>query len=94
MTIAQIKEKILPVLQNHPISRAGIFGSYARGEETLDSDIDILVELTTTISLLDYAGIKIELEDTLGKTVDLLQYKMIRPILKEEILSEEVRIYG
>lgn len=94
MTIAQIKEKIVPVLQNHPISKAGIFGSYARGEETRESDVDILVELTATISLLEYAGIKIELEDALGKAVDLLQYKMIRPILKEEILSEEVRIYG
>ncbi len=58
------------------------------------SDIDILVELTYPMSLLDFVGLKIELEDMLGKSVDLVEYKAIKPIIKDGILQSEIRIYG
>ena len=90
--IDTIKEKIRPILQKHGIKKAGLFGSYARGEMKADSDIDILVELGDDISLLDFIGIKLELEDVLGKKVDLVEYNTIKPLLRERILSEEVAI--
>ncbi|WP_158858832.1 nucleotidyltransferase family protein [Lunatibacter salilacus] len=67
MEIEEIKEKIVPVLIRHRIKRAGIFGSLATGDSTGQSDIDILVELEDKISLLEFVGIKFELEDLLGK---------------------------
>ena len=88
--IEKIKNKIVPVLKKHKVKRAGIFGSYATGEQTKNSDIDILIEFNG--SLLDMAGIKIELEEKLQKKVDILTYRAIYYLLKERILKEEVRI--
>lgn len=94
MKIEEIKEKTLPILLRHRIKRAGIFGSVAKGDSTDESDIDMLVELGDEISLLKFVGIKYELEDVLGKKVDLVEYQAIRPRLRNRILSEEIRIYG
>jgi len=92
MNIAEVKAKILPVLKRHDVKRAGVFGSLARGEDTKESDIDVLVELPQDASLLDLAGLKIELEQTLGKEVDVLTYDSIYHLLRSRILREEVRI--
>ncbi len=85
---------IVPILIRHQIKRAGIFGSVAKGKATSKSDIDILVELGSKISLLDFVGIKYELEDLLGRKVDLVEYQAVKPRLKNRIMSEEIRIYG
>ena len=92
MTIDEIKNKIIPILKKYGVKRAGIFGSVVRGEETEESDIDVLVEIEIRMSLLDFAGLKLELEEALGKRVDLGEYSTIKPIIKEQILSEEVAI--
>jgi len=94
MQLQTIKSKILPILHKHDIKRAGIFGSMATGNVTPDSDVDILVELGTPISLLHFVGIKLELEDALEKKVDLVEYEALKVGLKENILNEEIRIYG
>lgn len=91
--ITEIKNKILPVLKKHDIKKAGIFGSVVRGEARDDSDVDILVEIERNdISLLDFVGIKLELEEALGRKVDLVEYSAIKPIIKNQILSEEVAV--
>ena len=65
------------------IKRAGIFGSVAKGKATSKSDIDILVELGDKISLLEFVGIKHELEDLLGQKVDLVEYQALKERLKQ-----------
>jgi len=90
--IEKIKSEILPVLRKHGVRRASLFGSISRGEETEKSDIDILVEFEGRKSLLDLAGLKIELEEKLKRRVDVLTYKSIHPLLRERILSEKVDI--
>jgi hypothetical protein len=90
--IEEIKGKILSILKRYKVKRAGIFGSMVRGEENKESDIDILVEIVDRMSLLDFAGLKLELEEALGQRVDLGEYSTIKPIIKEQILSEEVSI--
>ncbi len=93
MTINEIKRKALPVLKKYNLKKAGFFGSIARGELREDSDVDILVEIERDdISLLDFVGIKLELEDALGRKVDLVEYDTIKPLLRERILAEEVPI--
>lgn len=89
-TIAQIKRKIMPILKRFGVSKAALFGSVARGEERKDSDIDILVDIQKDISLLEFVGLKQELEDALGHPVDLVEYCTIKPILKDRILREQV----
>ena len=70
----------------------GLFGSFAREEAREDSDVDILVELDKGLSLLDVVAIQQELEDVLGRKVDLVEYEAIRPLIRDRVLAEEVRI--
>lgn len=90
-TIQKVKLKILPVLKKHKIKKAGIFGSYARGEQKKNSDIDILVDVPRGTGF-GFAGIEIDLEKALRKKVDLLTYKAINRHIRHRILNEEVRI--
>lgn len=93
MTIDEVKKKILPVLEKHNLKKAGVFGSVVSGESKEDSDVDILVEIERDdMSLLDFVGIKLELEEALGRKVDLVEYCTIKPLLRERILAEEVPI--
>ncbi len=91
-TIDEIREKTLPILARYGAKRAGVFGSVVRGEMRRNSDIDILVELGKDLSLLDVVGIQQELEDALGRSVDLVEYESIKARIRERILAEEVRI--
>lgn len=88
----EIKRKILPILQRYGVKRVGLFGSYVRDEMREDSDIDILVEIEKDISLLDFVGLKLEIEEMLGRKVDLVEYNTIKPLLRERILKEQVVI--
>lgn len=90
--LEKIKPKIIEILKKNKIKRAGIFGSYARGEQRKNSDIDILIQPTKDMSLLDLSGLKIELEKLLKKKVDLVSYSYIHPHLKDRILDSEVKI--
>jgi predicted nucleotidyltransferase len=89
--LSEIKPKILEVLKKYNIKKAGIFGSYARGEQKKKSDIDIIVEPPKGIGF-GFAGIAIELEEALDKKVDLITYNYIDPYIKKDVLKEEVRI--
>lgn len=90
--IERLEKKIIPILKRHDIVKAGIFGSFARGEATRKSDIDILIRFKGRKSLLDLAKVEIELEKKIKRKADVLTYDSINPLLKERILKEEVRI--
>ena len=87
----KLKPKIIEILKKNKIKKAGILGSYARGDQRKDSDIDILVDPPKGIGF-GFAGIAIELEEKLGKKVHLVTYKYISPYMKRDILKEEVKI--
>ena len=88
----EIKKAIIPILKRNGVIRAGIFGSYARGEQKKGSDLDILIEIRGKKSLLDIAGLELELEEKLGQKVDLVEYLTIHSLLKDKILKEEVAV--
>ena len=91
--IKKIKSKIGEILKKNKVKRAGIFGSYSRGEQKKDSDVDILVDIKDkNMSLLGFIELKLKLEDALGKKVDLVEYSVIKPLIKSRILNEEVKI--
>lgn len=86
------KQKIVKILKKYGIKKAGIFGSYVRGEQKKNSDIDILIEPPKNMSLIGFVHVKHKLEDELGIKIDLVSYKGIHPLLKSQILHEEVKI--
>jgi uncharacterized protein len=90
--ISKIKPKIAKIIRKRGIKKAGIFGSYARGEQKKSSDIDILIEPTKEMGFFDIVRLEEELKKSLKKKIDLLTYASIHRLLKEKILQEEVRI--
>jgi predicted nucleotidyltransferase len=87
----KILPKIKEILKNNRVKKAGIFGSYATGEQKKDSDIDILVEPPKGIGF-GFVGIQFELENKLKIKVDLVSYNGLSPYLRSRILNQEVRI--
>ena len=90
--IQSIKKMILPILKKSGVKRSAVFGSFARGEATNKSDIDLLVELPKGTSLLDLIHLGHLLEDKLGRDVDVITYTSIYKPLRERILNESIRI--
>ena len=90
-SLNKLISKIKKILKKNKIKRAGIFGSYALGEQKKGSDIDILVEPPKGIGF-GFAGIQFELENKLKKKVDLVSYNGLSPYLKSKILNQEIRI--
>jgi len=90
--IEKYKDLMLEILKKHDVKRASLFGSIVREKMTDESDIDILIEFKGEKSLLDLAGLKIALEEALKCKVDVLTYNSIHPLLKEQILNEQVKI--
>lgn len=91
-SIIEIKEKIVPLLKENKVTKAGIFGSYARGEEKKGSDVDILIEMNDGKGLMSIIALKLLLEKKLRRKVDLVEYSLIRRELKKRILNEEIPI--
>lgn len=92
MKINEIKRKAVPLLKKHGVVKAGIFGSYARGEAKKNSDIDILVKFKAGKGYFDLVKLEIELKTKLKKKVDLITYRSINHLLKEKILQDEVKL--
>ena len=94
-----MKQNIINKLQTffpaYPIEKAWVFGSFARGDETRKSDIDIMVRFdkNAQISLFDYIGIMNDLEDIFHKKIDLVEEGQLRSWAQESVGKEKVLIY-
>ena len=71
-TVEEIKGRLTPIFEEKGIIRAILFGSYAKGEATEDSDIDIVAHVDEDMDILDFAEISGFVEDLLNKRVDFL----------------------
>jgi predicted nucleotidyltransferase len=91
--IKTILEKLKPVLKKQfQVENIGVFGSFARGEQTSKSDIDIVVEFyePNTIDLFDFVRLEEFLSKELGIKVDLVTKKALKPLIKDQILRETI----
>lgn len=87
--IGILREKRPYLRDNFGVEKMGLFGSFARGENKKDSDIDIVIEFIGEKSLFDLARLKIELEDLLEIKVDVLTYNSLHPLIRGKILKEQ-----
>ncbi len=89
-TILEIKKKIVPILKRGDVKRAAIFGSFAHGDATKKSDVDVLIEYAhDDKSLFDLVELQSELEKALKRKVDLLTYDSIYHRLRDRILASQ-----
>lgn len=88
-----IVEKIIQFLSKEGAKKISIFGSFARGEEKPESDIDIIVEFSEPKGILEIVGLEQELSELIGRKVDLLTEKSVSPYIIDKIKNELVVIY-
>jgi predicted nucleotidyltransferase len=103
-TVEQLKERVAPVAEKYGLRAVYLFGSYAKGEATDNSDVDILVDKSGTelIGLFAMGGLYNDLEEAVGKPIDLvttgaLEQKCTKertPWFVENLNNERVQIYG
>jgi predicted nucleotidyltransferase len=90
----KIRESIVAILSRNDAERIAVFGSYARGEATNKSDIDILVRFARPKSLIQIVQIEDEIKKSIHMNVDLVTEKAVSPYLAGSIHRDEVVIYG
>ena len=93
MSREEIETALVSILAKYGVRKIGLFGSYARGEERTDSDLDVLVEFEKRKSLLTLVRIERELSEHIGVKVDLLTEQAISPYLLDRIKADLKVIY-
>ena len=80
---------------SQPVLKAWLFGSYSRGEETVESDIDLLVSFDSTarISLMKLSGMSLDLEELLGREVDIVPEGSLRSYAEASVNRDKILIY-
>ena len=91
-TIEEIKEKTRSIFMLYPISKVALFGSYAKGTQNTESDIDFLI-IDSDLSILEASGLKEQLIDVLNTNVDIVSDTDISNVFRFLIKDEEVIVY-
>jgi len=92
-TILADLRRLQPDLKRrYPIGEIAVFGSYARGEQRADSDLDLIVELGPGLTLIDLARLEAELSDSLGVPVEVAIKDALKPRIGGRILAEAVPV--
>ncbi|MCI0441320.1 MAG: nucleotidyltransferase family protein [Chloroflexi bacterium] len=92
-TVQLLREKgdeIRRIAEKHGAFNVRVFGSVARGEDRPDSDIDLLVEVGSTTSSWFPAGLVLDLEELLGRPVEVVTEKALNPYIRDRVLEEAV----
>ena len=95
MTTQVMQQRIADYFKTQPVLKAWLFGSYSRGEQTADSDVDLLVEFdhSSPIGLFAFARMHRELEERLGCKVDLVEEGTLRPAVAANASQDKKMIY-
>ena len=93
--IANMIPRMQRFFAEQPVNRAYLFGAFSRGEETPDSDIDIMVDLDKSkpIGLFQYVTMKLDLQELLHREVDLVERNELLPFAQESANRDKLLIY-
>ena len=81
---------MINALKEFPIKRASLFGSFARGDNRPDSDIDILIDLEPSLSVFDVLRIETALKEKFSRKIDLVEFSALKPSIKDKVLSQAI----
>ncbi len=90
--IKKLKSQIYDIAHKHNAVKVYVFGSCARGEENINSDIDFLADFNTDASLFDFMDIQDELEKLFNCKIDIVSSRGLNPYIRESIMAEAVAI--
>ena len=93
MSTPAITQQIVEYFKTQPVVKAWLFGSYARGEETENSDIDILIQPEQSVGLFKLSGMHLDLQDMLHIDVDLVTVKGLLPFARKSADRDKILIY-
>ena len=95
-TIVTLEKKISPILKSNDVEFAGVFGSYARGEQKDSSDIDIVVRFSPKkqIGLIGFVGLERILSEALNRKVDLFTETSVDKYIRDEVAKDLKILYG
>ena len=88
----RLRNSLPELRRRYPVASVAVFGSRARGTAGPESDLDLLVDWSGPASLLDYAGLRAELEERIGLKVELSNRRLLKPALAPAILREAVTV--
>jgi uncharacterized protein len=94
------KSEVIRILKSHRkefeehfnVSSLSLFGSVARDEASVGSDVDLLVEFSKPVGLFQFIELQQRLEELLNCKVDLGTYRSLKPRIKEQVLQEAIRV--
>ncbi len=90
--ISILRQHLPEIREKYSVSYLGVFGSYVRGEQTSESDLDVLVEFHETPGLLKYIELEYYLSDLLGVKVDLVTRTGLKPNVGKYVLNEVISL--
>ncbi len=88
--------KLAGICRRYQVRELAVFGSAAKGEMRPDSDIDLLVDFLpeAQIGLLEHAGLMLDLTELLGRRVDLVSKRALKPLIRDAIIREALPVYA
>lgn len=86
-------QQIAEYFKTQPVQKAWLFGSFARGEETADSDVDLLIIPDQMVGLFKLSGMHLDLQELLSKRVDLVTDKGLLPSARKNVERDRILIY-
>ncbi|MBQ2824211.1 MAG: nucleotidyltransferase domain-containing protein [Oscillospiraceae bacterium] len=92
--VSEIKDIVAPIAEQYGAEKIFLFGSYAKGCATIDSDIDLRIDKGRIKGMFALSSLRIELLEKLGKNVDLLTTASLDSEFLDNIRDEEILIYG
>ena len=93
MSTQTITQLIAEYFKTQPVLKAWLFGSFARGEETPESDVDLLIVPDQSVGLFKLSGMLLDLKELLIKRVDLVTEKGLLPFARESVNHDKILIY-
>ena len=85
-----LRRRIREIARAHGATRVRVFGSVARGDDGPGSDLDLLITVRPGVSLLDIAGIKVDVEEAVGRETDVVIERALHPHVRDRVLREAV----
>ena len=93
MSVKDLQSKLAPIFRHYGVKRAAGFGSVARGDDGPKSDVDVMVKLGKPMGLVGFVGLVNEMEEKLGRKVDLVTEGGVNKLIKPHILEDLKTIY-